>query len=260
MLILTCCWTSRADIVPEMQCSDKSQMLNYIISLLDEKRDSFNSGSCRLTLTASLTQELQSAVNYPLSPNPRDRDVSSLLSNVKSLRISSKSDDGLVDLSPFPNLTHLEIVNVPSGNLNHLSKLRSQLNHLVLLSCVQSLGEILIECGGDGCVDSFLWSELHTLVVTGCVEHPLELGSGLQVIPWLKTLNLSSNLLTDNSLVSLTTLLTLKQLVLNFNRLCHVPSLAPSARSSLKVLHLRHNQLDSLKGMLLSTLNQISVP
>jgi len=224
-------------------------MLSYILSILDEKRDSFHSGSCRLTLTASLTQEIQSAINYPLSPNPRDQNVSSLLSNVKSLRISSKNDNSPVDLSPFPNVTHLEIVSVPAANLNHLSKLRSQLNQLVLLSSAQSLNEILIECGGDGCVDSFLWSELNTLVATGCVDHPLELGSGLQVIPWLKTLNLSSNLLTDNSLVSLTTLLTLNQLVLNFNHLCHVPSLAPSARSSLKVLHLRHNQLESLKGM-----------
>ena len=249
MLISTYSWMSRTVTDSEMQCPDKSQMLSYIISLLDEKRDSFNSGHCRLTVTPSLTQEIQSAINYPLSPNPRDKDVSSLLSNVKSLRISSKNDNGSADLSPFPNLTHLEIVNFPASNLTHLSKLRSQLNQLVLLSCAQSLNEILNECGGDGCVDSFLWSELHTLVVTGSGDHPLELGSGLQVIPWLKTLNLSSNLLIDNGLASLTTLLTLKQLVLNFNRLCHVPLLAPSATSSLKVLHLRHNQLESLKGM-----------
>lgn len=216
-----------------------------------------------MTLNAGLTREfnlLLASSNHLYS----NFDLSNVLPTITSLRINSNSllgseNDGPVFLSPFPNLTHLEIEKIEAGRVMHLSKLRSVLNHLMLISCVQSLDEVLIECGGDECVDGFLWSELHTLVVTGSAG-PLELGSALQMIPWLKNLYLSRNSLTDNSLTSLTTLLTLNRLALNFNHLCRIPSLAPSARSSLKVLHLRHNQLESLKGLEhLSALEELDV-
>ena len=135
------------------------------------------------------------------------------------------------------------------AKLIHLSKLRSSLKHLVLSSClIDSLDRLLVECGGDECLDSFLWSELHSLHVTGCPS--LDLGTGLQLAPWLKTLDLSFDYLDDNAIIhSLPTLLTLHHLTLNFNHLQKIPSLAPSARSSLKVLHLRQNQLESLRGL-----------
>ena len=156
-----------------------------------------------------------------------------------------------MNLSPFHHLTHLEIVGpeVDIAKLIHLSKLRSSLKHLVLSSClIDSLDRLLVECGGDECLDSFLWSELHSLHVTGCPS--LDLGTGLQLAPWLKTLDLSFDSLDDNAIIhSLPTLLTLHHLTLNFNHLQKIPSLAPSARSSLKVLHLRQNQLESLRGL-----------
>ena len=58
----------------------------------------------------------------------------------------------------------------------------------------------------------------------------------------------SFNELTDNSIQSLSTLLTLHSLTLDFNSLQRIPVLAPSARTTLKVLRLRQNQLDSLRG------------
>ena len=134
------------------------------------------------------------------------------------------------------------------SKLIHLSKLRSSLKHLVLSGCLlDSLDRVLVQCGGDHCLDSFLWSELHSLHVTGCPS--LDLGTGLQLAPWLKTLDLSFNSLDDNAILqSLSMLLTLHHLTLNFNHLQKIPFLAPSAQSSLKVLHLRQNQLESLKG------------
>lgn len=58
----------------------------------------------------------------------------------------------------------------------------------------------------------------------------------------------SFNELTDNSTQSLSTLMTLHSLTLDFNSLQRIPVLAPSARTTLKVLKLRQNQLDSLRG------------
>lgn len=168
---------------------------------------------------------------------------------------------------------HLEVRNVPISSLSGLSKLRSQLKSLVLYggSCLENLDEALVQCGGDKSQDSFLWSELQSLHATSFPS--LDLGSGLHLAPWLKTLDLrfffflklvkqilikfyyySFNGLSENSIASLSTLLTLHSLSLNFNQLVKVPSLAPSARSSLKILHLRQNQLDSLRGNFVYTL------
>ena len=152
-----------------------------------------------------------------------------------------------VYLSPFHNLSYLEVRNIDIDHLVHLSKLRGQLRTLVIHSFVKSLDDVLLRCGGDKSVDSFLWSELHSLHITGCDS--LELNTGLQFAPWLKTLDLSSDCLTDYSIRSLDTLFSINQLTLNFNHLLKVPALAVSAKSSLRILHLRQNHLESLTGI-----------
>lgn len=56
------------------------------------------------------------------------------------------------------------------------------------------------------------------------------------------------NCLDDNGIESLSSLLTIHKLILNFNYILRIPLLAPSARTTLKVLHLRQNQLETVRG------------
>jgi Leucine-rich repeat (LRR) protein len=229
--------------------SSISQSLLYIQTILEEKGEALAAGSCRLTLTPGLTQEICSAL-YSSNRTPDNVHLHDLVSNIRAIRINPEACNSSISqtvyLSPFHNLTYLEVRYIDIYSLIHLSKLRSQLKHLVLYSCVHSLDDVLLRCGGDKCVDSFLWSELHSLHVNNC--DCLEIDNGLQLAPWLKTLDLSFNSLSDYGIQSLDALFSINHLSLNFNRLLKVPTLAPSARSSLKILHLRQNQLENLKG------------
>ena len=228
-----------------------SASLQLIETILEEKATALAAGNCRLTLTASLTREMCSLL-YNCNRIASQSRFHALVGNVRAVRVNSETDGSHIPqqvyLSPFRNLTYLEVRNVDVCGLVHLSKLRAQLKQLVLVSCVGSLDDVLARCGGDKCVDNFLWSELHSLHVTSC--DCLELDSGLRLTPWLKTLDLSFNSLSDYNIRSLSTLFSVTKITLNFNRLLHVPSLAPSARASLKILHLRQNQLETLKGEL----------
>lgn len=229
--------------------------LQDIIFLLQNKKESLAASRSRLSLTSKQIQEICSALysSSSYSQHAESSSLHNLLSNVKAIKIipepasSSSLLSETINLAPFHQLTHLEVRNIPIIHLSHLSQLRSQLHHLVLYACLDSLDDALQGCGGDNCSETFLWSELHSLHVTSC--QTIDLGTGLQLAPWLKTLNLTFNELTDNSTQSLSTLMTLHSLTLDFNSLQRIPVLAPSARTTLKVLKLRQNQLDSLRGV-----------
>lgn len=148
--------------------------LQEIVTLLQEKRESLAACRSRLSLTCKEIQEICSSL-YSSSLSSHSESSSflvTLLANVRAIRIlpepasSSPLLTETLNLSPFHRLTHLEVRNVAISRVIHLSQLRSQLNHLVLYACVETLSEVLQECGGDKCTDSFLWSELHSLHVT----------------------------------------------------------------------------------------------
>lgn len=160
----------RSHLPPTTTDSCQEQPLQEILVLLKSKRDNLNAGRSRLTLSGSHIQELCSKI-YTSKPSTPES-LSDLLLCVKALRIVPESGrhspdpNQVINLSPFHNLTQLEVRTVNVSQLTNLSKLRSQLNHLVLYACVDSLNTILLECGGDKCLDSFLWSELQSLYVT----------------------------------------------------------------------------------------------
>lgn len=144
--------------------NSSSSCLQEIIALLEDKHESLVACRSRLKLTCSEIQEICSSL-YSSSLQPNS--LVHLLANVKALRIlpelTALSESTIINLSPFHKLTHLEVWNVAILRVIHLSQLRSQLVHLALHGCVNTLDEVLLHCGGDLCTDSFLWSELHSL-------------------------------------------------------------------------------------------------
>ena len=148
--------------------------LKEIICLLQEKSESLASCRSRLSLTQREIKEICSSLYSSFHSNNESSSSSliTLLGNVKAVRILPEPPSNVpplcetINLSPFHRLIHLELRNVPITRVIHLSQLRSQLSHLVLYASADSLDEVLQECGGDKCTDSFLWSELHSLHVT----------------------------------------------------------------------------------------------
>lgn len=163
----------RSELPPTAKDNNcQKETLQEILMVLESKRENLKAGRSRLTLSGSHIQELCSKIYKSKSNTTESPPLSDLLLCVKALRIvpetgrHSPDPNQVINLSPFHNLTYLEVNTVTVSQLTNLSKLRSQLNHLVLYACVDSLNTVLLECGGDKCLDSFLWSELQSLYVT----------------------------------------------------------------------------------------------
>lgn len=153
--------------------SSNQTRLEEIVSLLEDKRESLAACRSRLSLTTRQIQDICTALySSSLHSTSDSSSLHNLLDNVKAIKITPNSANlvsspsEIVNLSPFHQLTYLDIRSIDISHVIHLSQLRSQLHHLVLSACVDSLNEVLQECGGDKCTDSFLWSELHSLHVT----------------------------------------------------------------------------------------------
>ena len=137
---------SVSSMAPSAANSNSHSRLKEILSLLHEKRESLAACRSRLSLTSRQIQDICSAL---YSSSCHSQTESSSLLNLQA------------------NVTAIKIVserNVAMSHVIHLSQLRS--HHLVLYACLDSLDEVLQECGGDKCTDSFLWSELNSLHVT----------------------------------------------------------------------------------------------
>lgn len=167
-------FSSRRSTMAAVASSNTQSRLQDIIFLLQNKRESLAASRSRLNLTNNQIQEICSAI-YSSSSHLQNAESSSLhklLSNVKVIKIipehasSSSLFCETINLAPFHQLTHLEVRNISIFHLVHLSQLRSQLHHLVLCACLDSLDDALQGCGGDKCSETFLWSELHSLHVT----------------------------------------------------------------------------------------------
>lgn len=157
-------------MAPTRRSKSTSICLQEIVTLLKEKCESLASCRTRLSLTCNEVQEICCSL---YSSSLQSSTLIRLLANVKAIRIlpeftpSVNVLESTINLSPFHELTHLEVRNVTILRVIHLSQLRSQLVHLALHGgCVNILDEVLLQCGGDQCTDSFLWSELHSLHIT----------------------------------------------------------------------------------------------
>jgi hypothetical protein len=114
--------------------------------------------------------------------------------------------------------------------------LRSQLQKLVCEKTLNTLNDILNNCGADKSQAS-CWSELKeaSFISNGI----LELDQSLECAPWLHTLDLSHNEITNIEAVSC--LGNLKTLNVSYNKLEAVPQFKGQICSRLQVIKLRGN-------------------
>ncbi|KAJ8307479.1 hypothetical protein KUTeg_015563 [Tegillarca granosa] len=128
---------------------------------------------------------------------------------------------GAILISRFRNLQVLELKKVPIHMLEGLQKLRSQLQCVIVSRSLQNLQDLFETCGGD-------------------MSAPMSW-------PEMKSVYLSYNGLSklDGSLY-LTEILRLN---IGYNFMDSVPTFSLSAKSKLRTLVLRNNNLDNLEGI-----------
>ncbi|XP_072040139.1 serine/threonine-protein kinase 11-interacting protein-like isoform X2 [Amphiura filiformis] len=180
----------------------------------------------------------------------REQDVAYLLDFFKrahavKLVHSTVTLQGAVDISHFHALTFLEIKRVPVHLLVGLKDLRRQLEVLICSRSLTSISSLLQSCGGD-MTSSAPWPALHTVNLSH--NHIDKLDDSLKLLPSVKVLDLSHNDIKHgrNYLEDLSEIVHLN---LSFNRMETMPALGLVARTNLKSLSLKHNNLESLAGL-----------
>ncbi|CAM9540702.1 unnamed protein product [Lampetra fluviatilis] len=178
---------------------------------------------------------------------------------VPSFKLVHKQGDAIqtgINIFAFKLLKSLELKGVPVHCLEGLQGIHTQLESLTCWKCVDTMEEVLSQCGGD-LATAFPWPELHTLNFSHNFISCLD--DSLNWLPVLRCLDLSHNKLQDAGLY-LKSLTELESLNIGYNFLQSFPALSPSCRSRLTVLLLSNNELDSIDGVqMLETLQTLDV-
>ncbi|PSN37569.1 hypothetical protein C0J52_12646 [Blattella germanica] len=157
---------------------------------------------------------------------------------------SSESFKGTVNISKFKSLRYLELRKCPINILNGIQSIRDQLQSVVCIRCIRRLEDLLFKCGADN-ISGFVWNGLREAVFS--YNNIDLLDSSLQLTPWLQILDLSHNKIVQADAIEL--LPNLKYLNLSYNLLESIPSVHREACRKLQVLVIKNNYLEELSGL-----------
>jgi hypothetical protein len=181
--------------------------------------------------------------------------ISNYFQQAKSLKLYSDNyteDTELIDITKFRNLIFIEFSKFNVNTVKGIQVLRSQLQKLVCQKTLNTLDDILNNCGADKSQAS-CWSELkEASFVSNSI---LELDQSLECAPWLHTLDLSHNEITNIEAVSC--LGNLKTLNVSYNKLEAVPQFKGQICSRLQNVVLKNNFIEDVTG--LRSLNNVCV-
>lgn len=184
--------------------------LNKLNTLLDE-----------IAMNGDMSSSFHTLQSTNNTVNQRDvQFLEELLQRTASLKIVPDivNNECNIDISKFKNLRNLEVQKLNTNTLLGIQKLRCQLKRITFTHSVNSIAEILDKCAADN-TNRFTWSELKQASFTQ--NKLVEIDDSFECTPWLHTLDLSHNELTDVSLLSC--LPNLKHLNLSYNKLESVP-------------------------------------
>lgn len=152
--------------------------------------------------------------------------------------------DNAVDISEFRNLQVLEIQKVDISRIIGLSSQRLHLQQLICSRDLDSLKGLLEDCGGDYS-SKYIWTELKNLVLP--YNKLTSLDDSLECVPWLSSLDLSHNELTNADEINC--LNNLKNLNLSYNKLQKLPKFSGQICNRLQILNVNNNFLEDISPL-----------
>lgn len=187
------------------------------VDLLEEQSSSFHVKQPQ-NFKAELLRDLQYLFNY--------------IHETKTLKLylDSYDDSPEINITKFKKLISLEFSKVDVNTVKGLQVLRSQIQKLICQKTQNTLNEILTNCGGDKSLAS-CWNELKEASFVS--NNIIELDQSLECAPWLHTLDLSHNEITNFE--ALSCLVNLKYLNLSYNKLENVSILKGQICNRLQV-------------------------
>ncbi|XP_032801747.1 serine/threonine-protein kinase 11-interacting protein [Petromyzon marinus] len=258
----------------------EEELIMSLSAVLRDTGDSVLNGHRQLVLSTTRLQNLNCLLQQLLHPRPLRMHgflalpvlptassphvlelqfLFDVFQKVPRFKLVHKQGDAIqtgINIFAFKLLKSLELKGVPVHCLEGLQGIHTQLESLTCWKCVDTMEEVLSQCGGD-LATAFPWPELHTLNFSHNFISCLD--DSLNWLPVLRCLDLSHNKLQDAGLY-LKSLTELESLNISYNFLQSFPALSPSCRSRLTVLLLSNNELDSIDGVqMLETLQTLDV-
>ncbi|XP_018326584.1 serine/threonine-protein kinase 11-interacting protein-like [Agrilus planipennis] len=238
--------------------------ITQLAALLRENGDKILDASSRLSLSSSLLHNLNQSIITVLSQETDDMDehldlkiVYDFLQQTVALKVLPdfahfRDKAQTIDICLFKNLTLLEIKWLSLKLIKGIKSVRTQLEYLICMHSLNALHEVLESCGDDKC-QGFIWSKLKEAVFS--YNGLSNLDNSLEFTPWLCSLDLSHNNLSNVEYLSCLPNLTFLNLC--YNKLENVPYLRGEICTNLKKLILHNNFIDNIKE--LSPLSSLEV-
>ncbi|XP_057325391.1 LOW QUALITY PROTEIN: serine/threonine-protein kinase 11-interacting protein [Microplitis mediator] len=162
------------------------------------------------------------------------------------LKIININDPVTIDITKFRHLRFLELQKVFIDSVRGIQGIRGQLESIYCTGNggVGSVGRLLSSCGGDACV-GFVWASLKRLSLP--YNNLGRLDKSLELAPWLSTLDLSHNFISNAN--ELDCLPNLKYINLSYNKLESIPSFNRSSYRTITIVVFKNNYIDDLSGL-----------
>ncbi|XP_044762418.1 serine/threonine-protein kinase 11-interacting protein [Coccinella septempunctata] len=233
--------------------------------ILKANEKAISEGVKKVSLTTHVLEKVNSLVSLQIKQlmiNPTCIDVSDqnstettkknvqiifkMMQNIVHLKLIADivPIDSTVDISEFRNLQILELHKVDVSKIAGLNSQRLHLQQLICSRDLDSLRGLLEYCGGDYC-SKYIWTELKNLVLS--YNKLTALDDSLECVPWLSSLDLSHNELTNVDEIGC--LNNLKYLNLSFNKLQKVPKFSGQICNRLQILNLGNNFLEDISQL-----------
>ncbi|VEN62276.1 unnamed protein product [Callosobruchus maculatus] len=234
--------------------------INQLANHLKKVARDVISGKQKLCLSTSYLKKINTAVDDNLDANASFhtiqsnksavlRDVQFLLDLVEQtvylkLIPDTTSSLEIIDIRRFKKLKVLETCKVNIELIVGIQKLRPQLQELICIHSLKSVGDILEKCGADHS-SRYNWSELKKAKF--CHNDLEEIDDIFEYTISLNMLDLSHNKLKNVKIVN--QLPNLKHLTLAYNGLESAPQISGHVRNRLQVLILNNNYIEDITAL-----------
>lgn len=243
----------------------QTEEISKLATFLREEGDLVLRGKCKLSLTSSILYTLNNSFTNILKNDELFTSCFHVLNSTDDMLdtfidlnflyeffrktvglklIPNGNEQKQADIHIFHNLKLLEVQRFSLNLIKGIKSLRAQLQYLTCMRSLNTLNEVLENCGGDKS-QGLIWNELKA--ASFCHNNLQTVDGSFEFTPHLESLDLSYNHLENVQHINY--LLNLQFLNLSFNKIKMIPCFNSRLCDTLRILIVRHNYVEDIRDL-----------
>lgn len=248
----------------------QTEEITKLATFLRNEGDIVLNGKCKLSLTSSILHTLNNSFTNILKNDDLFTSCFHVLNSTDEMLDTfidlhflyeffrrtvglklipcNNSDNGneqkQADIHIFENLKLLEVQRFSLNLIKGIKSLRAQLQYLTCMRSLNTINEVLENCGGDR-TQGLIWNELKAAAF--CHNNLESVDASFEFTPRLESLDLSYNRI--ENVQHINCLLNLKYLNLSFNKIKMITCFNSRLCDTLEILILRHNYIEDIRDL-----------